>query len=599
MAAKTTRTFRVDPSIIRTLIANQAGSLQKAIMEGVANSIDAGATRVDLTLGSEQVVVSDDGAGLTSEKDILSVFEVFGFNHSGLDRTHGRFGVGRGQMFCYGVNEWRTNTFSMEVDIENKGLDYDLRSGLPGHTGMRISIRLYQPLDYNALAALEEEIANLVKYAEVPVYCNGRLVTRDPSAMKWPLETQDAWMNLRRTGDLAIYSQGLLVEKISNYRFGCGGEVVTKPGHAFKLNMARNDVLTASCPVWKRLSPQWRRFGDEQAGVARQTNTLTDGQRERMAKDAMADPEQLLNRNTKVFTLTNGKHVALSSLHHGGAIAAAPRGDRMGDILNQRKTATVLAEETLSRFGVSTPSELLARLRQLSARAVRKSEFNWQAKSLDHLLGSLHAYDSLAELGKGVDLSQRVLANKDMTPAEREVLKALVRVNAILVGRLNRVVDATGASDQRLRHLRTLHVAESSTMEACTDGHANIWLERSQLRHARRGLAGFLKLTQLMLHEYVHSTSTEGSHQHDQDFFETFHEAALHGVAIDAAVPAFASWLRHAPGRLAKPIADSASLLFDPDQILAARALPIEDLPEEVEVAPPAKTTRKRRARTG
>ena len=130
------RRFQIDPHAIMSLIKAQAGSIEKAMLEAVANSMDAGATRIDVTLDAKRIVIKDNGSGLGSKEDIYKFFEVFGFDHSQLGRTVGRFGVGRGQLFCFGVNTWRTNTFQMAIDIKNKGMDYDLATGLKKVEGM-------------------------------------------------------------------------------------------------------------------------------------------------------------------------------------------------------------------------------------------------------------------------------------------------------------------------------------------------------------------------------------------------------------------------------------------------------------------------------
>lgn len=56
--------------LIYHAIYSQSGSLEKALLEYVMNSIDAGASRIDVTLDREQFVVTDDGTGFSRLDDI-------------------------------------------------------------------------------------------------------------------------------------------------------------------------------------------------------------------------------------------------------------------------------------------------------------------------------------------------------------------------------------------------------------------------------------------------------------------------------------------------------------------------------------------------
>ena len=103
-----TRHFRIDHNkLLLDVIRRQAGSLTKAIMEGVMNAVDAGATRCDISVTADTVTITDDGKGFASKKEIQEWFEVFGAAHSEEEaKTFGTFRMGRGQMFAYGVNKW-------------------------------------------------------------------------------------------------------------------------------------------------------------------------------------------------------------------------------------------------------------------------------------------------------------------------------------------------------------------------------------------------------------------------------------------------------------------------------------------------------------
>lgn len=148
------RRLTIHPAMIYDVIARQSGTVSKAIMEGVMNSGDAGATRCDVTITDTEYFVTDDGKGFRDQAEIVSFFETFGTPHSEGDATFGRYRIGRGQGFSFGVNQWLTGCFDMRVDIKGRGLDYDLSvHPEPIFDGCCINVTLYDRLSPGDLAA--------------------------------------------------------------------------------------------------------------------------------------------------------------------------------------------------------------------------------------------------------------------------------------------------------------------------------------------------------------------------------------------------------------------------------------------------------------
>ena len=71
MAATEQRQFRMHPDQLFSVIKNQAGTISKAVLELVMNSIDAGATLVDIKMDRQTVSVTDDGKGAAR---MISIF---------------------------------------------------------------------------------------------------------------------------------------------------------------------------------------------------------------------------------------------------------------------------------------------------------------------------------------------------------------------------------------------------------------------------------------------------------------------------------------------------------------------------------------------
>lgn len=60
-------------SIIRELALGLYKSAIDCFREAVSNSIDSGATRIDLTLANNKITLEDDGAGIASKEEFLTV----------------------------------------------------------------------------------------------------------------------------------------------------------------------------------------------------------------------------------------------------------------------------------------------------------------------------------------------------------------------------------------------------------------------------------------------------------------------------------------------------------------------------------------------
>lgn len=607
---KEKRKFHVDQHILVSIIKSQSGSLQKAMMEAVANSMDAGAKKIEIEVTSDKVILKDDGRGFKSKQEIEQVFEVFGFDHSKLDRSHGRFGVGRGQLFCYGVNHWRTNTFEMEVDIETNGVEnYDLTEGLKPVKGVSIEIGLYAPLSLRDAYELEEAFKKLVKYSIVPVTYNGTIISKDPRKAKWTEETDEAWFNLRKDGQVHLYSQGLYVD--SPYGLGVGGDVVTKPGKAFALNLARNDILKSECTVWPKIQKTLRAKSNELSDRDGRQNTLNASQRRAMAQSAL-EPENVENLLDKpLFTFSNNKHVSLRQLLKNPNLAVSETGDRMADVLQQQNTVNVLTTETLERFGVDSMAELEKRIKTSLKRAIHpSSSTNWNVKRhCEEALTSMKSmtfHEDLAAFDGMVDLNFREIPTNKLTADEKLAVLSLRKMNEHLCWRFSNM--AYQSKDPSLkREKRTLKIMESESAAAQTDGRSIIWFNRDELKKVKRGLSGFFALTSLLVHEYVHCDSSQGSHLHDQAFFETFHDVMRQESLGKIAVTGLAQYIKHAKSPNSTHLTDLDLVLScDPSSVFLNDASDVLEAEEAAETPvapttemPQEKTVRRRRARAG
>lgn len=528
LAKPETRQFQIDPNIIFDLIKRQAGTLAKAIVENVSNSKDASANNVWITLTTKGITIKDDGFGFASREEILRVFEVLGFVHNDRERVYGRYGIGRAQMWCFASARWVSNGFRMDVNIAQRGLDYDLYTDLPPQPGLTITGTFYQKLLTSELLACEKELGQMLRYAPLAVYLNDKPLSRDPTTEKWDHETDDAWLRLKETGELAVFNMGVLVRSYDAYHFGSGGVIVTKPGRNLTLNLARNDIIVAECSIWKRLSQFVQRRSD--ARVRTKRTRVSDGELENLTKRALAKEISLDDiKDIKVFTDIQGRGYTLDAFVRNVSyptrpVTVAPSGSRLGEQAHRAKLGFVLSPVTLERFGVETVVELRQVLLALLSRKRSVNEHDAFGASvwLRRVIDEATFTDDIKTVAGAINEGHVMVPEKDWTAEEKVVLFAL-RGATYAIGAMMQKEGAVSEDNS----YRRLYVGVSDTALAWTDGRQRIVLERKLIEQARRGITGFMAIIHVLVHEYLHDEADAGSHEHGAEFYQHFHDLTI------------------------------------------------------------------------
>lgn len=552
-----THEFTVDKSIIIHLIKSQAGSLGKAVLECVMNSADAGATQVRIDVNSDTMTITDNGHGLRTREEILEVFNRFGFDHAGHDRTYGKFGLGRGQLWNFASTLWHSHGFVLDVDVRERGLQWNLHVGQPHTEGVRIEASFYDPMSAVAIVELRNDLERLCKYAAIEVLFNGQRIGKDPAGVKWDFETEDAYFRINDTYSLNVYNQGVHVCDLYRGTVGVGGVVVSKVGVPLTLNMARNDVNRADCPVWKRIAAVLRQLAAERTSAVRAAR-LTAEDRDYLARQTV-DPEYRENLERPIFTLTDGKNWTLRQLlnragNGRATLTTAERGSRVAESLMRERLAVVLDASTLARFGAATVGEFVQTLRERSA-----DETGW----VPYGLKDINVVESIADCKGYKQLLAQRIARKDLTAEQALFLEVagqmLYQVTNILHYR-------EGYTDQDVTR-RDLFLGKGD-MEAYTDGQTYVAIVDTTAQAVMRGgLAGFLRLTHILVHELLHDSDDSGSHSHDAEFYEAFHDIVLDKAEglTEVAAQAFRTWLKKSKKKLSRAkAADLDTLAADP-----------------------------------
>ena len=565
------RKFSVHPQMIFSLIRAQAGTLGKAVLENLMNSIDASATRVTVDIDRDRVVITDNGHGFRSVEEIGECFDVFGFPHEEGKRIYGQFGIGRAQLWAFSSAVWRTNSFAMDVDIKNRGLDYQLLENQPQVDGLTIESKFYRAMSTQDILVFTQELKELAQFAQIPVILNGEQINSDPATMKWDFETDDAYIKLTDKSQLAVYNLGVLVRQYASQQVGSGGIVVTKPGVGLSLNMARNDILVAECKVWARIKPFVQNKSDEKV-KRKATAKLSVAELENRAKRFLGGEMSYADiADLKLITdITNRSHSLESFFTQGRGermkeiVSIAKAGSALGERAHTSKLAFVMHPDTLAYFGVDTLAEFKVALfaamdRNLELMSWAYKSFRTRAVFEDDL------QKAVPTLSEGYE----IVPPKDWTKHEKAVLSALTKIDWKMRSCVQQV-----SGDVSIPKQRQLFVGISDTASAWTDGVARIVFNRDLLKEAESGIGGFMKVASVMLHEYLHFDSSTGTHIHEESFYLRHHDAYIQTVLPHLVFPAYRSYIAYLGSYKVKPTKRLLEYLTLVENILAEEEQP-------------------------
>lgn len=550
--------FELDPQIIHHIIYSQAGSIGKALIELIMNSVDAGAKSVQLEITKSGFRISDDGNGFVSREDVLRYFGRFGTPHEDGDATFGRFRLGRGQIMAHAKTWWRSNNWAMSVDTREHGYAYDLEDLLEPVPGCSIDGHWYTELDEQEYLSAYQELRDLVRYTPVTVNLNGKVITRLPVDEKWDAEDEYAFYRLRSSGSMAIYNQGVLVRHDPGHVWGVGGTIVSKK--AIALNVSRTEILRKSCPVWQAIAKRTKTLASaflEKEDPRRKS----ENSRHLAAKNLLAGGHDSLRIAVKeqiITVLPGARHISweeFASLASGmKGVTIVPHGEDLpkAEGIAYNGIAVVVHPKTLERFGAQSPLELEEMFAQVQENISTVQQqiqegkiavndelryLHWKVRKSTRQLNFV-LYEVLAE--KFVQ-SMTVVDDKELKDKElRRTWRALrwcLQQYATLIrppregarriqtrGGICR--ELYGPSNSWLTQIPIL-IGRSNVAEAWTDGSSYIAINiRVIERLAKEGLKAASYIFSLVEHEVAHDGDSIDA-VHDGEFYARFHEIAV------------------------------------------------------------------------
>lgn len=530
-AAAPLRAFQVSPAILRSLIEHQATTLPRALAEAVMNALDAGADEIEIDVTSEQLCIRDNGRGLKTTEEIESYFAVFGFDHTTTEeagtRQYGQFGMGRGQLFNFGVVTWRTGRHRLVVDLRTHDLAYQHEVLAGDVPGLEVTCALYHPLDSRELADTLSDIRRqfrLTRSARVSL--NGKPVYRP---VKWDTQDELACYRVGNHGELHIYNAEVLVQVLHT------GDGIIQTLTPQATNLTRTELLAEiQHTLTSRLKAQHRERLKRQIKLTEaDCRELIDLLRGEYLKPGTPERD-LLHTHPLVRDTTGREYTFEQFLSSAGRIGLITvRGDDpvYADKVHQHRLAFVLDPQTLRRWGLNTWDEWLNVLNHIVELQWTQYDIINRAP-LRFILSIRRAVPCLPE---GDDL----IDPAELGAAEQAVLDFLGRVYHYAA----RAASYTSPDPQErttFRQHRVLRAGRSATAQGWTDGRSYIALNIEEVRAATRrtggGFNGFCALTRLyfvMLHELCH-TERSSTALHDVTFYKHYHDASQANASLAA-----------------------------------------------------------------
>jgi hypothetical protein len=532
-----TKAIKAGNQLIHQTIYNQAGSVEKALLEYIMNSIDAKATEIHIDINDNgiQYSILDNGDGFgdanysreEKEKCIDEVFGYLGFDHGAEDenyRVYGKFGIGRAQLWAFSKNSWHTHDMTMDVDIKNNGLSYDIQQVDEFIDGCKITGEFYDKISLNDILLIKKELAKFAAFAPIDVYFNGKIINKRMNALKNHLNVKGVIVELKPSSALRVYNQGIFVKEIPNYLFGTGGTICSEIGYPFQLNAARNDVLQSNCKLWKSLKSALNiKLNTESKKVI-----LTDGLRisllNRVAIGDYGDKDEYLTK--PLIKMITNKYISLRSIliNKETITVTEDRGSQKAENLHNSNVAKVLLSDFTEALATDDAG-LIEILTEIASTAKYK-RFNIKPANM---------VKPYAELAKDICSDKSIIDQKLLTKRQKIFLES-INIVSVQNGLCN------------LRDHRKILLGKSKTADAWTDGRSFIAINQKLLDDIDNSAGYILKICNIIVHEYNHDD--DNSDLHSFDFYKSFHDQTI--VRSNGLYFALTSFLKAYTSRLAK-----------------------------------------------
>lgn len=380
------QTFKATKGLLEDDMRKQAGSIAKSWLEAVMNSIDAGASQIDLEISKEEAVIVDDGEGIKTEDDITK-FERFGEKGEDMEsKAFSRFRRGRGQIFNFGINIWHSYDNILVVNLNNdettidvsqypidmeqsdsgvissgdsqitlntSDLSFNFQKASETFEGTKITVKHFKSI--NDLDSKLDNFRSLVRYMswfhDVTITLNGDEIDKE---LRPDVETEHAFFSISPGSwynNIDIYNKGAFVRSVKSSDGSVNdvpaeGIIVTK--NHLDLNNARNDIIDGD-KEWATVRAE---FIEAVEDVFVETNDLNIGQSKWLIERAAKDESLLIRIGDKTLLEDiTGTDYTLNEIS-GEKVTFAPRESSAAKELQERRGVIVLKESFENAVGM-------------------------------------------------------------------------------------------------------------------------------------------------------------------------------------------------------------------------------------------------------
>lgn len=529
MPKNESRNFIVDSNILKHIINSQGSDIVHAIKELIQNSYDADASYCNIELNKEGFICKDNGKGFSDKNEIISHFETFGKEHlDDKDDKIGRFRMGRGQIMSLAKTQWKSNDFTMSVDINKNGLKYDLLSEQPQINGCEIIATFYQPIEKYMVDSYIRKLS--IECA----YIQKTLVTINGSLINPPLEHDKLIDNElffvfspqnHYDKSIEVYNLGIYVTSLNSDYFGFKGILVTRKN--LSLNTSRTSIMQ-TCPKWSVIKKMLLQFG---------TNSILS-KKSFTVIDSIAIWNRIfsnkLNISTisglKIFHTYNGskKYSFLELLDSKLPITSNSATSNIKDDMVVQKNIAIVLNRTM--FDSIKSNEDLPLHIEMFKFLYNECDLTDIEKNKISLLFKTKKIVDIKELYKSVSDQKEIIADDKLNPKQTAAIKAIR--TALSNHKTTIVKYLTDVDESREEMLkvkqnfeRKIYLGKSLESVGWTDGLNYIVINKDIIKHIEAGISGCEKIVYLLFHEYSHSF--ENMEEHDFSFYKTFHDIII------------------------------------------------------------------------
>ncbi|KKN21638.1 hypothetical protein LCGC14_0923230 [marine sediment metagenome] len=464
--------FVMAQNLLKSVIFEQAGSVIKAIEELFQNSIDAGATQINIIINKVGMKFIDNGKGM-NKKEIDEYFRQFGNSSKIGDKDAiGKFGMGRGQVFAQGYNRWRTQIYMMRTDCK-KSLSYRLKEGLEYLHGMAVSVMFYKKMGNWEYERTVSAIKEYIMPQGIKITINNSSFTENEVGIKVIDEYSTDLFEVfeSKLYERRIFSKSLFVKKFNTttkYNINCKERM--------ELNMARNDLHE-------------------------------DKESTKKLYELIAEIEKKELSDTKHFDATKGKDL-LKFIKEGKLQAK--------DFMD-KKIIELADGELVSISDIKDKQVMFGEKNDISDRAIQagyivvSNNFRWLLKDLKRSSKISFKIDfrSPAEV---VPKGYRKQIKEGRLYKDHGK-KALL--HWYLAKEMNRRI---------FNNSRVLSLGTSDVFEAWTDGYDLITLNENMFRSGNKRGVVVMNVFHVLCHENSHEDDDTNETSHDGNFYKRYYE---------------------------------------------------------------------------